>query len=142
MFRNEHLAGTVRGETLNTGDQPVVNISWDEAALFCNWLSKRDGLPPFYVEANGQVTSWNIDSPGYRLPTEAEWAFAARISPDGGAMMFPWGSELYPPPEVIENYAGQSAADLVTFVLSNYDDGFPVSAPVGSFNPTQRACLI
>ena len=135
LFRTEHLSGAVRGETLNMGDQPVVNISWDEAALFCNWLSKRDGLTPFYVEANGQVTSWNIDSPGYRLPTEAEWAFAARVGPDGGAMMFPWASELYPPPEVIENYAGQGAADIVTFVLSNYDDGFPVSAPVGSFQP-------
>jgi formylglycine-generating enzyme required for sulfatase activity len=138
LFRSEHLSGSVRGETLNTGDQPVVNISWDEAALYCNWLSKRDGLSPFYVEANGQVTSWNIDSSGYRLPTEAEWAFAARIGPDGDAMMFPWGSELYPPPGVIENYAGQSAADLVTFVLSNYDDGFPVSAPVGSFKANAR----
>ena len=138
LYRSEHLSGAVRGETLNTGDQPVVNISWDEAALYCNWLSKRDGLPPFYVEANGQVTAWNIDSPGYRLPTEAEWAFAARIGPDGDAMMFPWGSELYPPPEVIENYAGQSAADLVTFVLTNYDDGYPVSAPVGSFKPNAR----
>jgi formylglycine-generating enzyme required for sulfatase activity len=135
LFRSEHLSGAVRGETLNTGVQPVVNISWDEAALFCNWLSRRDGLPPFYVESNGQVTSWNIDSPGYRLPTEAEWAYAARVRPDGEILTFPWGSDLYPPPEVVENYAGQGAADIVTFVLSNYDDGFPVSAPAGSFEP-------
>jgi formylglycine-generating enzyme required for sulfatase activity len=48
-------------------------------------------------------------------------------------MMFPWMGELYPPPEVVENYADQRAADIVTFVLSNYDDGFPVTAAVGSF---------
>jgi formylglycine-generating enzyme required for sulfatase activity len=137
-WRAEHTSSAVRGQTLDMEDQPVLNISWNDAALFCNWLSRRDGLPPFYAEEDGQVTAWNPDSHGYRLPTEAEWAFAARIGADGDAMMFPWGTEVYPPPEVVENYAGQGAADIVTFVLSNYDDGFPVSAPVGSFQPNHN----
>ena len=138
LWRAEHTSSAVRGQTLDMDDQPVVNVSWNEAALFCNWLSRRDGLPPFYVEEDGLVTALNTDSHGYRLPTEAEWAFAARIGPDGDAMMFPWGTEVYPPPDIVENYAGQGAADIVTFVLSNYNDGFPVSAPVGSFQPNHN----
>jgi formylglycine-generating enzyme required for sulfatase activity len=132
-WRGEHTSSAVRGQTLDMDDQPVVNVSWNDAALFCNWLSRRDGLPPFYVESAGEVTGWDADSHGYRLPTEAEWAFAARISADGVARTFPWEGEVYPPPAVFENYADQRAADIVTFVLSNYDDGYPVTAPVGSF---------
>ena len=138
LWRAEHTSSAVRGQTLDMDDQPVVKVSWNEAALFCNWLSRREGLPPFYVEEDGLVTALITDSHGYRLPTEAEWAFAARIGPDGNAMMFPWGTEVYPPPGLVENYAGQGAADIVTFVLSNYDDGFPVSAPVGSFQPNHN----
>jgi formylglycine-generating enzyme required for sulfatase activity len=111
-----------------------VNVSWNEAALFCNWLSRQDGLPPFYVESNGEVTSWNPDAHGYRLPTEAEWAFAARVRPGQEPLMFPWPTAAYPPPAVVANYADQQAADIVTFVLSNYDDGYATTAPVGSFS--------
>jgi formylglycine-generating enzyme required for sulfatase activity len=137
-WRAEHSSSAIRGQTLDMDDQPVVNISWNEAALFCNWLSLRDGLPPFYLEEDGQVQGWDVDSHGYRLPTEAEWAFAARVKAEGETLMFPWGTQEYPPPAVFENYADQRAADIVTFVLSNYDDGSPVSAPVGSFRPNHK----
>ena len=137
-FRGEHSSSAVRGQTLDMDDQPVVKVSWNDAALFCNWLSRRDGLPVFYAESNGLVTGWEPDSHGYRLPTEAEWALAARIGPGGSAMMFPWDDETYPPSAVFENYADQGAANIVNFVLANYDDGFAVSAPVGSFSPNQR----
>jgi formylglycine-generating enzyme required for sulfatase activity len=137
-WRSEHSSSAMRGQTMDMDDQPVVSVSWNDAALFCNWLSRSEGLPPFYLEEDGQVTAWNTDSHGYRLPTEAEWAYASRIGPDGIAMMFPWASAVYPPPGIVENYAGQGAADIVTFVLSNYNDGFPVSAPVGSFQPNQN----
>ena len=52
--------------------------------------------------------------------------------------MFPWDTEVYPPPGPVENYADAGAASIVTFVLSNYDDGYPVSAPVGSFEANQQ----
>jgi formylglycine-generating enzyme required for sulfatase activity len=138
LFRGEHSSSAVRGQTLDMDNQPAVNVSWQEAARFCNWLSRQEGLPPFYVEEGGFVTGRNDESHGYRLPTEAEWVFAARVGADGEVRMFPWGTEVYPPPAVIANYADESAASIVTFVLSNYNDSFPVTAPVGSFDANQN----
>lgn len=137
-FRGEHSSSAVRGQTLDMDNQPVVNVTWQQAALFCNWLSRQEALPLFYVEEGGRVVGSNPDAHGYRLPTEAEWAFAARVTESGETLMFPWGSEVYPPPEVTENYADDSAATIVTFVISNYNDGFPTTAPVGSFEPNHH----
>lgn len=138
QFRGEHSSSAVRGQTLDMDNQPVVNVTWQEAALFCNWLSRRDGLPPFYIEQGGHIVGRNDDSHGYRLPTEAEWAYVARVGDNGEVRMFPWDSEVYPPPGVVENYADESAATISTFVLNNYNDGFMVTAPVGSFSPNHH----
>ncbi|NND44981.1 MAG: PEGA domain-containing protein [Xanthomonadales bacterium] len=138
MWKGEHSSRAMRGQTLDMDNQPVVNVSWQDAALFCNWLSQREGLPPFYVVQNGVVTGFDIDAHGYRLPTEAEWAYVARITPAGDTLMFPWGTELYLPQQVVANFADQSAVQILTFTLSNYNDGYPVSAPVGSFGANAR----
>ncbi len=53
-------------------------------------------------------------------------------------MMFPWGNELYPPTQVHGNYADRSAVEILTFTLSNYDDGYAVSSPVGKFDPNHN----
>lgn len=56
---------------------PVENISWIEAVLFCNKLSQLKNMSPYYnVEAN-KVISYNKISKGYRLPEKKEWIFAA-----------------------------------------------------------------
>jgi len=137
-FRGEHSSSAVRGQTLDMDSQPVVNVTWQQAALFCNWLSRQEGLPLFYLEEGGRVVGSNPDTHGYRLPTEAEWGFAARVTESAETLMFPWGGEVYPPSEVTENYADESAATIVTFVISNYNDGFPTTAPVGSFEPNHH----
>jgi serine/threonine protein kinase len=56
--------------------RPVVGVSWLESVMFCNRLSERHGIEPFYKVDGNTVTIRG--GTGYRLPAEAEWEFAAR----------------------------------------------------------------
>ena len=136
QFRPEHRSGFIMQTTLELDRAPVVEVSWQEAVAYCNWLSAADGLAPAYEMKGGSFVAVTPATNGYRLPTEAEWEWLARRA-GAGLRKYPWGDAL-PVPQGAGNYADRSAQALLPVVIPDFDDGFPVTAPVGSFgaNPS------
>ncbi len=112
-------------------DHPVTKVSWYDAQAFCKWLSEKEGKT-------------------YRLPTDREWSLAVGIGREEDWKddttpatvfkpqdAFPWGDE-WPPPAGAGNYSDASRQakaprDDAKYVEGEYDDGFPTTAPVMSF---------
>ncbi len=90
-------------------NHPIMNVSWNEAMAYIQWLNKETGET-------------------YRLPTEAEFEYVIREGGKPG--VYPWGDGL---PK--ENIADESRLKLKTTrrVWQGYNDGFPNTSPVGSF---------
>ena len=131
-FKPSHRSGSAGGRTLDGEKQPVVNVSWEDAAQFCNWLSLKQGLPEFYKKQGKTMVPVSPVNTGYRLPTEAEWAFAARIAGRQERARYPWPGK-FPPRVLSGNFGDESARTLLPVVIRGYNDGFAVTAPVGSF---------
>jgi formylglycine-generating enzyme len=100
-----------------TDDHPVVNVSWNDAVAFCNWLGKKEGAK-------------------YRLPTEAEWEYACRA---GTNTRFSTGDD----PEklaTVANVADAAFQREFPFQFGghhtiNADDGYVFTSPVGIYKP-------
>lgn len=137
-FKKAHNAGNYKKKSLDANKAPAVNVSWQQAALYCNWLSEREKLNPFYQTKSGFVSDTNPTANGYRLLTEAEWAWLARNKNDG-VLLYPWGNnEAIGQGVRVGNFADQQAADLVAFTLAGYDDGYRGSAPIGRYPANHR----
>jgi sulfatase modifying factor 1 len=95
-----------------SGSMPVEQVSWDDSVAFSNEVSRMMGLRPVYA-GSGDDVRWDQAAPGFRLPTESEWVYAARAGQ---------GFE----------YAGSDDVDLVAWTSENSGDR---PHPVGSKAP-------
>ena len=107
---------TGKARSAKDNKHPVLHVSWYDAVAYCNWKSKQDGFQEVYtINAKNVTANWNAN--GYRLPTEAEWEFAARSR----------GKD--------QKWAGTSSeSQLTTYANGRGEsDGFKYTAPIGSF---------
>ena len=131
-FLASHNSGSFKGQSLNRDQLPAVGITWEQAALFCNWLSVKEFLKPVYMHKGGRLIAADPIGNGYRLPTEAEWEYCARFNRSAATIKYSWGNG-YPPPADTGNFADLAAKNLLTNNLPSYNDRYAVSSPPAKF---------
>ncbi len=116
-------------------NDPMVMVSWYGAVAYCHWRSQQEGKQPCH-----NLATWTCDftKNGYRLPTEAEWEYAARGGLSG--TRFPWGNNIT---QSYANYNSYWEKGLPYYFYdlnptegypAVWNDGFnPYNSPVGSF---------
>jgi formylglycine-generating enzyme required for sulfatase activity len=126
-------------------NHPVVGVSWNDAEEFCKWLTKRE-------RSAGDLP----EDREYRLPKDEEWSTAVGLKNEIGSTpeeksgkikLYPWDipqkrHKSWPPPAGAGNYAGEEAKNgdwpSEFQVIEGYNDGYPRTSPVGSFEANSR----
>ncbi len=116
MFKPDHDSGSSKLYNLNRDNQPVVNVSWDEVQKYIKWL----------IAKTGEV---------YRLPTEAEWEYAAR----GGLKRDTYWKKPEEACKYANVYDKTAHKKLNSYLQKPFpcSDGYVATAPVGSFLPNR-----
>ena len=107
-YNPEHNSGAFEGHPLDQPRQPVVEVSYDDAVAFADWVNRTAKLP-----AGCKC----------RLPDRKEWLTFAQC---GDGRKYPWGNEM---PPKYGNYHGEEGAGTWDNI-DNYNDGHPVTCPV------------
>jgi sulfatase modifying factor 1 len=117
-----HWDGATFTVTAGKEDHPMVQVSWYGAAAYANYRSAQQSRPLCY-----DLSTWacNLDLPGYRLPTEAEWECAARGGEHDPYYMYPWGSGI---DGSMANYWESG---------DPFETEYPYTTPVGYYNGSQ-----
>ncbi|MFN8348803.1 MAG: SUMF1/EgtB/PvdO family nonheme iron enzyme [Spirosomataceae bacterium] len=101
------------GTIQSNKQHPVIHVSWNDAVAYCEWLTRNTGKT-------------------YRLPTEAEWEYAAG---NGSTHhKYSWGNDE-PSSKAVGNIADSKAKSRFNFswALDTYDDGYATTSPVGTY---------
>ncbi len=112
-FNAKHDSTSYAGRNLNGDLQPVVNITWEDANKFARWMSGRGGV-------------------NFRLPTEAEWEYAAR---GGSSTTFPWGNDANEGCRYANIGDETAKKEWPKWNVFACTDGYAETAPVGMFLP-------
>lgn len=114
------MSDSIHGEQL-----PKVDMSWNEALLFCNERSKRDGLDTAFVydsieysPYDGNILKFvNLECRfycgGYRFPTEDEWTYAYRA---GGSPGYYWGEETRPADKIFYPLTEADSVEMAKYI--------------------------
>ena len=130
--RRTQRQNSAKGDT-----HPINYVSRDDAIAFCEWLTKTE-------RENERIGL----SHSYRLPTDTEWSLMVGLYDEDGdgpgqrdankPTLYSWGT-TWPPPNGFANFADASALTIAGMtsdrIISDYEDGFARTAPVGSFTP-------